>query len=137
MGGNGSGRKPPAEFAKLRARIRRYRSTHPAASCAAIARKFDISRALAHKILRAEGLATRSQAAPPSKQWLRIVEWMRQQPDKIARADALGITRLALWRYELPVSDPRHREMPEGLRKRYKRLAKEQLHENKKEKADE
>jgi DNA-binding XRE family transcriptional regulator len=39
-------------------------------------------------------------------------------------AAALGIHRTTLHRYELPESDPRHRRMPDDVRKKYERLVK-------------
>lgn len=122
MGGNGSGAKPSAEGVKLRTAIRRYRRDHPEASCVSIARRFKISRQLAHKILRSLGLATRGQISAATKGFYRFQAKVRGLRGKHAIAAALGITPASLWRYELPPDDPRHRDMPEEMRERYRKL---------------
>lgn len=131
LGGKASFDNPTSK--RLKMAICRYRLAHPEMSCNAIARHFGVSRQLAHKILRAAGMsatarkiATKGSAAA-RRRFTKFVEKVPrgQGSEKFRIAAELGIRYQTLWRYELPPDDPRHRDMPEEMQERYRKLVEE------------
>lgn len=68
---------------------------------------------------RAKKAAARSEAARNAVR----ARWARDR--KPAIHQQLGISRMSLWRYELPEGHPQRRPMPDSVRERYERLKSE------------